>query len=168
MSMIGQFTARRTVGRPARSARFLAFLATMIVSLLLSTGGAAAASSPSEPQSGQVAAVAIGSCKIGQTTTRLGLLQIELCGSGTEAHFIEGVLLKPKSWVCNMEFRIFGVGRDGRHWQSNSQIAKCSWNGTYVDWNRAFEFADNTNVCMEVGVHGQGWEPYYACLHIKA
>ena len=105
-------------------------------------------------------------CKVSIEKTGLGELQIELCGSGTEAHFIQATLLYPTVVRCNIEFRIVGTGWDGLHWQSNDQITPCSWNGTYADWNRDFLFAPNSLTCAEVGYAGKGWEPNLACLHI--
>lgn len=130
-----------------------AIAATMFVAPLLAVAGPAGVAHATN-------------CKVSNEKTDLGTLQIELCGSGTEAYFIEGALLYPLHVRCNIEFRIVGTGWDGLHWQSNDQITPCSANGTYADWNRQFLFAPYSLTCMEVGYAGKGWEKNLACLHI--
>jgi hypothetical protein len=102
----------------------------------------------------------------GQTTTRFGILELQVIGEGVHVQRTFGRLYTG-AWTCNMEFRVFGVGRTGRHWESRSQIARCGAGVVYVIWEEDFEFWPHSNVCLKVGETGRGWEPYYACVRIK-
>jgi hypothetical protein len=112
----------------------------------------------------------------GQVIIDGGVLEIEIHGCGLKPWKIYGqfhpnpVLFPPPPhprWVCNWEFEIFGTGKDGKYWESGSQVAGCGFS-PYVKWERPFEFPDNTLTCIRGGVHGQGWSPYYACLRMHA
>lgn len=119
-----------------------------------------------------VATILVGTARpaqaraVGITDTRIGILRMVVEGDGVYAHQITGELITGR-WTCNIEFRIFGTGRDGRYWQSDSKVAGCGAPFVHADWERAFQFAPNTNACMKVGISGRGWEPTYACVRIK-
>lgn len=104
---------------------------------------------------------------VGTTITGMGVLTIRTYEGGLTPHRITASLSNNQI-MCDLEFRLFGVGRNGGHWQSNSLYPGCAYGTVFATWVREFEFQDDTNLCVQVGKRGEGWQPRNACLHMSA
>lgn len=96
-----------------------------------------------------------------------GYVCIVLDGTGQYVDHVGGVRGKPGQWLCGYEIKAWGTLKSGYRW-SQTKLSECGWSRVFADFYPRKYFRNNSQFCVATREQGQAWEPYYACVWIRA